>query len=135
MENYGQVAEEMLLEMKRREEDKNKLMLQMEVFVGIVGTLISFVIFFVGLLVPMNRFPQIVLIVAGVLLFVATILFALKMEQDAGFYVCKHCNHSYQPSYMAVFFAPHMGRTRYMKCPRCEKRSYQKKRISYKEDI
>lgn len=135
MENYGQAAEEMLLEMRRREEDRNKLMLQMEVLVASVCTLISFVIFFVAALAPMGRTPQIVLVVTGIVLLIVAILFALKMEQDAGFYVCKHCNHSYQPSYMAIFWALHMGRTRYMKCPKCGKRSYQKKHISYKEDL
>ncbi|MBE6885229.1 MAG: DNA-binding protein, partial [Ruminococcaceae bacterium] len=32
--------------------------------------------------------------------------------------------------YRAVAMAPHMGRTRYMRCPQCEKKSWQKKVLS-----
>lgn len=34
---------------------------------------------------------------------------------------------------LADFFSPHMGRTRYMKCPECGKRSWQKKVLKSEE--
>ncbi len=133
MENYGQVAEQTLLEMKRREEERNKLMLFMEVLVGGACTVISLIIFMVAAFAIDSQPIQILLIVLGFILIMVGCMFAIKMEQDAGFYVCKCCKHSYQPSYLSVFLAPHMGRTRYMKCPECGKRSWQKKRITYEK--
>ena len=54
----------------------------------------------------------------------------LKIEQTAGYYECKECNHKYVPEYNSVFWAMHVGRTRYMKCPKCGKKSWQKKVIT-----
>ena len=55
---------------------------------------------------------------------------ALKIEQVAGYYECRKCHHKYVPTYSSVLWAMHMGRTRYMKCPECNERSWQKKVIS-----
>ena len=49
-------------------------------------------------------------------------LYALKIEQVAGYYECNECHHKYIPTYLSVFLAMHMGRTRYMKCPECGKK-------------
>jgi DNA-directed RNA polymerase subunit RPC12/RpoP len=51
-------------------------------------------------------------------------------EQKAGYYECKECHQTFVPTYLQVLFAPHINRTRYMKCPHCGKRAYQKKVIS-----
>ena len=53
--------------------------------------------------------------------------FALRIEQVAGYYKCGVCGQTYVPKYGSVSFAMHMGRTRYLKCPACGKRSWQKK--------
>ena len=53
----------------------------------------------------------------------------LKIEQVAGYYECEHCHHKYVPTYLNLNKAMHMGRTRYMKCPECGKKSWQKKVI------
>ena len=52
---------------------------------------------------------------------------ALKIEQTAGYYECQKCGHKYIPTFNSVMWAMHFGRTRYMKCPECNKRSWQKK--------
>jgi DNA-directed RNA polymerase subunit RPC12/RpoP len=54
----------------------------------------------------------------------------LKVEQIAGYYECGKCHNKYIPTYKSVNLAPHLGRTRYMKCPKCEKKSWNKKVLS-----
>lgn len=66
----------------------------------------------------------------GFVQFIICMMFALRIEQVAGYYECRKCGHRYVPSYKAVNLAMHIGRTRYMKCPKCGKRSWQKKVIS-----
>jgi DNA-directed RNA polymerase subunit RPC12/RpoP len=42
-------------------------------------------------------------------------------------YECQECRYRYVPTYWSTNLAPHMGRTRYMRCPECGKKSWQKK--------
>ena len=51
----------------------------------------------------------------------------LRVEHDAGYYECPHCQYRYVPTMKAVVLAPHIGRDRRMKCPRCGKKGYHKK--------
>ena len=102
----------------------------MEVLMAGMCTVAALVMMVVAKVASMEQPAQIVLIVTGMILLISSVMFALKMEQDAGYYVCKSCNHYYQPSYMSVLWAPHSGRTRYMKCPKCGKRSWQKKKVT-----
>lgn len=68
--------------------------------------------------------------IAGLVPFVVGVTYAIKIEQIAGYYECQHCKHKYVPTYAQVFFAMHSGRTRYMKCPACGQKSWQRKVIS-----
>ena len=52
--------------------------------------------------------------------------YGLKIEQDVGYYECPECGERYKPTYWKVFIAPHMGRTRRMKCPHCGEKGWQK---------
>lgn len=51
----------------------------------------------------------------------------LTEQQKAGYYECQKCHHKYIPSYSSVLWAMHINRTRYMKCPKCNQKSWQKK--------
>ena len=73
------------------------------------------------------------LMVVGFIPIAIAFPFMLKIEQVAGYYECKKCGHRYVPTMKAINLAPHMGRTRHMKCPKCGEKSWQKKVIS-KED-
>ena len=48
-------------------------------------------------------------------------------QNTTGYYECPNCHNRYVPTFWQTNLAPHIGRTRYMKCPECGKRSYQKK--------
>ena len=75
----------------------------------------------------MQPYLRIILIVIGSIIFAVGVGNAIKIEQIAGYYECNRCHHKYVPTYMSVFFAMHIGRTRYMKCPKCNKWSWNKK--------
>ena len=66
----------------------------------------------------------------SLVLFIAGICMALGIERVAGWYECGNCHHRYIPSWKAMLLAPHAGRTRYMRCPECGKRSWQRKVLS-----
>ena len=130
MENYNKELENNLIEMIKQKEQADKRLLSVEVFIGITVTVVLFALIFVAAFVQMSNGLRITLIVFGFVLFLAGCFYALRMEQVAGYYTCKKCGHRYVPTYRTVAMAPHMGRTRYMRCPQCEKKSWQKKVLS-----
>ena len=130
MDNYNKELENNLLEMIKQKEQADKRLLSVEVFIGITATIVLFTLIFVAALIQMEAWLKISLIVFGFILFLAGCFYALRIEQVAGFYECKHCKYRYVPTYKAVNMAMHMGRTRYMRCPQCGKKSWQKKVLS-----
>ena len=84
----------------------------------------------VASLVTMEETLRILLIVIGLIPLLIATPFMLKIEQIAGYYECKECGHKYVPTYKAVNLAQHIGRTRKMRCPNCNKKSWHKKVIS-----
>ena len=127
MENYNKEIEKNLLDMIKQKEQADKRLAAAEVFIGITATIVLFALVFVAAFVQMETWLKIALIVSGFILFLAGCFYALRLEQAAGYYMCKHCKHSYVPTYKAISMAMHMGRTRYMRCPQCGKKSWQKK--------
>ena len=130
MDNYNKELENNLLDMIKQKEQADKRLLSVEVFIGITATIALFALIFVAAFIQMETWLKISLIVFGFILFLAGCFYALRIEQVAGYYECKHCKHRYVPTYKAVNMAMHMGRTRYMRCPQCGKKSWQKKVLS-----
>lgn len=130
MENYDKKAEELILEMTKMKEQRDKELLSVEIFLGIIVSFIMFTCIFIASFVNMQTWLRILLIVLGVVPFAAGLLYALRIEQIAGYYECQKCHHKFVPTFSQVFFAMHFNRTRYMKCPECHKKSWCKKRIT-----
>ena len=127
MENYNKELENRLIEMVKEKEASDRQLLKLEWVIGILSMIVLFVPIFIGALLPMEDWKRIVLVFSGFIPAFLGFCFAVKIEQVAGYYTCKECGHKYVPTYKAVNLAPHMGRTRYMRCPACGKKSWQKK--------
>lgn len=127
MDEYNRKTEQLLLDMAKQKEESDRRLLHTEVFVGVLCMIILFALTMVASLVTMEEWLRVLLILIGLTPLLIATPFMLKIEQVAGYYECKHCSHRYVPTFKAVNLAPHMGRTRYMKCPKCGKKSWQKK--------
>ena len=134
METYNKQAEENLIQMIKEKESSDKRLLNLEIVLGITGTLFLLAMLFTGILgyqyLGLPLWAMILMMSVGFVVFVVAILFCVLIEQKAGYYECKECHQTFIPTYLQVLFAPHVNRTRYMKCPHCGKRAYQKKVIS-----
>lgn len=127
MEDYNLKAEENLLELKKQKEESDKRLLSIEIVIGVLISIIFFALVFIASLVEMKEWLRITLILTGFIPFIIMIPFAIHIEQTAGYYECQKCHYKYVPSYNSVLFAMHKGRTRYMKCPKCGEKSWNKK--------
>ena len=132
MENYNKELENKLIEMVKEKEQADKRLLSLEIFVGIVVSVILFAMVLVASFVQMENWLRNVLIVIGFIPFAIGIAYAIRIEQTAGYYECAKCGHRYVPTYKSVLMAPHINRTRHMRCPKCHEKSWQKKVISKK---
>ena len=127
MENNDQKNEQLLLDMAKELEKKDKTIwtaMWAIMTVSIIGL-------FVGLAAIAFFMPegiwQLVAIIALCVVFLIPCFYALKLEVSVGAYKCKNCGHEIVPTYMEALNAMHSGTTRYLKCPKCNKRTWCKK--------
>ena len=133
VEDLNKELEKDLIQMVKQKEEADRRLLKLEWVIGILSVLILLIPITVGSLIPegaIKDWQRVLIVLSGVIPCFIGFFFAIKIEQVAGYYECKCCGHKYVPTYKAVNLAMHMGRTRYMKCPNCGKKSWQKKVIS-----
>lgn len=130
MKDYNEIAEQNLLEMKKEKEQADKRFLNMEIVIGIIVSIMYFILITVASVFDMSNNARAAIIAPSTIFFVIIFFVLLMIEQKVGYYECSKCHHKHVPKYSSVFWAMHFCRTRYMKCPECGKRSWQKKVIS-----
>ena len=130
MENNNKKNEQLLLDMAKELEQKNKTIWTSMWAIMIV----SMTALFAGILISALLIPegvwQLVTILAVCVLFLIPCHYALKLEVSVGAYKCKNCGCEIVPTYKEAMNAMHMGFTRYLKCPNCNKRTWCKKVIN-----
>ena len=130
MNNYNENVEKNLIELSKQKEEADRRLLNTEIIMGV-----PLVVLFLGVMLIASKFEmdtwvRFAIIISDVIVFLIATFFMVGIEQKAGYYECQKCHHKYVPSYNKVLWAMHYGRTRYMKCPECGKKSWQKKVIS-----
>ena len=129
MENNNQKNEQLLLDMAKELEKKNKTIwnamwvIMTVSILGLIGGL-AIIAFF------MPEGPwMLVAILSLCVVFLIPCFYALKLEVNVGAYKCKNCGYEIVPTYKQALNAMHRGTTRYLKCPKCKKRTWCKKVI------
>lgn len=127
-ENYENKAEEKLLELQTTNQKNIKMLLNAEIVLLVISMLSFLSLIGVAYFLKDSMlWIRITLIVRAVIICLVGGMFCLHLEQKAGLYLCQNCGHKYIPNYWKMLFAPHVNRTRYLKCPHCHQRSWNKK--------
>ena len=126
-EFYSKQVEENLLAMRREVEKRDRRALKLEYWLGFSAVLFGSVLILLASFLVMPFWLRMVLSAFALMMILLVSFIAVGIEQKAGFYECGCCHHRYVPSYRQVILSMHRGRTRYMKCSVCGKRSWQKK--------
>jgi transcriptional regulator with XRE-family HTH domain len=130
MKDYEKQTELNLVELVKQKEESDRRLLNMEIVLGVVISVLYLAISFIACFVEMATWLRFTLIFGGLGVFFIALLFLVRIEQKAGYYECKCCGHKYVPTYKQTLFSMHVNRTRYLKCPKCGKKSWSKKVIS-----
>ena len=127
MENSNEKNEQLLLDMAKELEKKNKTIWSSMWAIMIVSmTALIAGIFIAAFLIPEGIW-QLVTILGICIVFLIPCFYALKLEVSVGAYKCKNCGHEIVPTYKEVLMAKHRGFTRHLMCPKCNKRTWCKK--------
>ena len=127
MENNNEKNEQLLLAMAKELEQKNKTVWRSMWVIMIVSiTALLAGISIAAFLIPEGVW-QVVTVLGLCVVFLIPCFYALKLEVSVGAYKCKNCGHEIVPTYSQALNAMHMGTTRYLKCPKCNKRTWCKK--------
>ena len=130
MNNNKEKVEKDLLEMKKQKEIADKRLLAMEIVIGVATLILFIILVMIASLAEMKDATRLLIIIPSTIYVLVICFIALKIEQVAGYYECRKCHHKYVPTYSKVLWAMHINRTRYMKCPECGKKSWNKKVVS-----
>lgn len=127
MQNYNKKTENILLELAKQDELKNKKLMTSMWTILITNFVFYTAILLLAVITLEEGFILGTIICISTIIFLIAEFIALKFEVDAGYYQCKNCHHKFVPTYKSVFWSVHMGTTRYLKCPKCNKKSWTKK--------
>ena len=133
MENNSQKNEQLLLDMAKELEQKNKpvwVTMWIILVVSVVALLTAML--FTAFFVPEGVW-QAVTAIGLCIVFLAPCFYALKLEVSVGAYKCKKCGFEIVPTYKQALNAMHMGTTRYLRCPHCQRRTWCRKILKKKD--
>ena len=129
---YYNKAEENIMDLlKEKAEAKKKII--MGVIIALITLLAGVTLILLSGLLEMQIWLRIVLIVIAVIIIGCGIGLACVLDRDAGTFVCPHCGEKFVPTMKAYVWGAHTLTKRRLKCPKCGKKSYCKKRLSKSE--
>ncbi|MCR5632050.1 MAG: helix-turn-helix domain-containing protein [Eubacterium sp.] len=138
MDRKDSVSEELLLELKKENEEKTKLLLKIEEYMNILLIFICLSQLIIGArandIYEMSGHTDeisVTLILINCVLIVAFAFIGTWIAKQAHYYECAECGYVYRPRYITEIMAPRVGKSRKMICPKCEKKCFHKK-VSYK---
>ena len=127
MENSSQKNEQLLLDMAKEIEKKNKtIWSSMWALMLVSMTALIAGIFIAAFLIPEGIW-QLITILGICVIFLIPCFYALKLEVSVGAYKCQNCGYEIVPTYKEAMMAMHRGFTRHLMCPKCNKRTWCKK--------
>lgn len=134
MKDEKKKTDELLIELAKQDELKNKrLITDMWVLTTTAFVFYTALIIISSILLGEGPVLATIVCISTVILLIVC-FYGFKLEVDAGYFECRHCHHVFEEkNYFKLLMAPHMGTSRYIKCPKCGKRSMAKKIMTKEE--
>lgn len=129
-ERYKEHAEEYITVDLIKKNKTAKKYLAASVIVALITTLAALSIIILSALLAAPVWLRIICIVFSIVIVVAGIGVCCVLTVDAGVYECPNCGEKFVPSMKDFIGGMHTLTKRKLKCPKCGKKSFCKKRLS-----
>ena len=117
--------------MKNEEKELyNKKILDLSIVIGLMSIIPFFILILVVAFFKLETIIQIILISLAITLLIVGVTIVMEIERKVGYYHCNKCDFKYIPNALQFWISPHIFRTRYLKCPKCHKYSWNKKKLT-----
>ena len=98
------------------------------IILSVIGVVISIALLVISTILAeealISPVTATVLIIISVILVFIAIFFAAKVDYETGVYECRKCGHTFK----AYILGAHSLTTRCLKCPKCEEKSWCKRK-------
>ena len=103
-----------------------------KIILSIVGVVLSIALLVISTVLAeekiINTATAIAFIAVSVILVWLAISYAAKVDYETGVYECRKCGHTFKPTFKAYIWGVHTLTTRRLKCPKCEEKSWCKRK-------
>lgn len=101
-----------------------------KIIISVIGVVISITLLAISSILAeekiINPAFAITLTAVSAVLVLIAIFYAAKVDYETGVYECRKCGHTFKPTFKAYILGVHTLTTRYLKCPKCEEKSWMK---------
>ena len=127
--DYKEQAENNLVELvKERKASKTKL--AVTILTALITLIPSFTILLLAGFLDISDSLRIWLIIIAFVVIVIGVIICCFLDNDFGSFECRNCGHKFVPNLGAYIMGMHTITTRHLKCPKCGKRTWCKKRLT-----
>ena len=104
-----------------------------KIIMSVIGVVISTALLVISSVLAENEIitPTIAIILMAVstALLLIAIFYAAKVDYETSVYECRKCGHIFKPTLLAYIWGAHTLTTRHLKCPKCEEKSWCKRKM------
>ena len=104
-----------------------------KIILSVIGVVISTTLLVISSILAeeeiINAALAITLTAASTVLVLISVFYAVKVEHETGVYECRKCGHTFKPTFKAYIWGAHTLTTRHLKCPKCEEKSWCRRKM------
>ena len=104
-----------------------------KIIISVIGFVISTALLVISAILAEEKIitPAIAITLTAVstVLVLIAVFYAAKVDYEKGVYECRKCGHTFKPTFKAYILGVHTLTTRYLKCPKCEEKSWCRRKM------
>ena len=103
-----------------------------KIIISVIGVVVSITLLVISSILAEEEIitPAIAITLTAVstVLVLIAVFYAAKVDYETGVYECRKCGHTFKPTFKAYILGAHSLTTRCLKCPKCEEKSWCKRK-------